>query len=223
MPAGLTKLDIDPANLDPNGIAENQTTVGAAELTLDGALCDLGTAGQFDIADAGYSTGVGGVKLLLDSAGDISGVVFTVTGLDQDGNSVSETVTGVTTTAVSTVNYYSQVTSIASDSAVASNVFVGTVTGELATKTIPVNRHSQTQCAVAVSGVTGTCQFDLQETFDNMGTTNGSDAGWFNVSSNQTADVAATASNGATAVRLVFDSYSDGAECQFHVSYNPCE
>jgi hypothetical protein len=162
--SGLKQLDVDPANLDPNGICENQTGSENDPLTLDGALCDLGTAGQFDIGDA-YSDGVGGVKLLFDSAGDVSTVIFTITGKDQDGISVTENVTGVTTTAVSTSNYYSQVTAIATSvAAYASNVFVGTVTGELATRTIPLNHHSQIAASMAVSGLTGTCQYDVQET-----------------------------------------------------------
>ncbi len=218
MTAGLLKYDIDPADLDPNGIAESQT-VSADDLALDGALCDLGTALQFDIGDA-YSDGVGGVKLLFDSAGDINTAVFTITGLNQDGIAITEVVTGVTTTAVSTVNYYSQVTVIAVTVAAATAVFVGTVTGELATKTVPVNRYSGHAASVAVSAKAGTVQFDIQETFDDL-RINVEDAAWFNILSNQTADVASEATVRATGVRLIFDSYSNGAELQFHVSFNP--
>jgi hypothetical protein len=219
MSSGLKKYDIDPADLDTDGICENQTTGGAANLVLNGALCDLGTALQFDIADA-YSSGVGGIRLLFDSAGDISTVVFTITGKDQDGIAVTETVTGVTTTAVSTVNFYSQVTQIAASAAVGSNVFVGTATGELVSRTVPLNRHSDSAAAVAVSGLSGTCQFDLQQTFDDFLQDSGT-INWFDISSDQAADVAATATLHATGVRCKFDSYTNGAELQFHVSYNP--
>ncbi len=221
MTAGLSSYDIDPAALDPNGIAENQTTGGAADLVLNGALCDLGTAAQFDIADA-YSAGIGGIKLLLDSAGDISSVVFTITGLDENGFVQTETVTGVTTTAVSTTKYWSQVTVIAAGAAVASNVFIGTVTGELVSPTTPVNRYSFHPAVGSISGLAGTCQFDLQETFDDLRTEAGNTgATWNNVLSNQSADVAGAATANATGIRLKFDSYSDGAELQFAVAYNP--
>lgn len=220
MSSGLKKYDIDPANLDPNGIAENQTTGGAANLVLNGALCDLGTALQFDIGDA-YSDGVGGVRLLLDSAGNISSVIFTITGKDQDGNTVTETVTGVTTTAISTTKYYSQVTVIAADSAVGSNVFIGTVTGEMVSRTVPVNRHSRIAAVAAVTGLAGTCQFDLEQCFDDMNTTTGDEATWFAFSSNASADIAAASDRGCSGIRCHFDSYSNGAELQFHVSYNP--
>jgi len=211
-----TKLDIDPANLDDNGIAENQTTAGAANLTLNGALCDLGTAGQFDIGDA-YSDGVGGVLLLFDSAGDINTVVFTITGKDENGKAQTETVTGVTTTAVSTTKYWSQVTQIAADSQVTSNVFVGTVTGGLATKWIPLNwRNEDSGAGVAVSGLSGTCQFDIDVTYDDVQGVSPSPT-WVTDQSNKSANMTATLPLHSTACRLKFDSYSNGAELQFHV------
>ncbi len=220
MSSGLKKFDIDPPDLDPDGIAESQAVTAPANVILNGALSDAGTALQFDIGDD-YSDGVGGVRLLFDSAGDINANVFTITGKDQDGNSVTETVTGVTTTAVSTVKYYSQVTVISPSISTTSNVFVGTVTGEFVSKTVPVNQHSQVGAAVAVSRLAGTCQFDLQQTFDDMRTVTGDAADWIDVSANANANVAAVASVNATAVRIHFDSYSSGAELQFHVSYNP--
>jgi hypothetical protein len=222
MVSGLKKYDIDPADLDPDGVAESQTVTAGNSLALDGALCDLGTALQFDIGDA-YSSGVGGVRLLFDAAGDINTAVFTITGVDQDGAAVTETVTGVTTTAVSTVNYYSQVTDIAVSVATATSCFVGTVTGELVSPTYVLNRFADEEAAVAISGETGTWQADIEQTFDNIANDGTGSATWFLVTSggNLSADVALTASKGATGVRLKFDSYSNGAELQFHVNSNP--
>jgi len=219
--AGLLNYDMDPADLDPNGICENQTTPGAANLVLNGALCDLGTALQFDIGDA-YSAGIGGVILSFDSAGDINTVNFTITGKDQDGVAVTEVVTGVTTTPVPTTKYYSQITNIAADAQVTSNVFIGTLTaGGLVSKSVGLNHYSANEAVMAVSGKTGTVTFDLQQTFQDLNDPNPSTVTWFDVSSNQTADLAAACTLGATGCRLKFDSYSNGAELQFHVSYNP--
>ena len=74
---------------------------------------------------------------------------------------------------------------------------------------------------MAAGGLSGTCQFDIQETYDDLRTTAPRNATWFNIVSDQSDDVASTATAGATGVRLKFDSYSNGAELQFHVSYNP--
>ena len=222
MAAGLKKYDIDPAALDDNGIAESQAVVvlTTPNLVLNGALADLGTALQFDIGDA-YSAGIGGVMLAFDSAGVISTNVFTITGKDQDGNSVTETVTGVTTTPKKTVKYYSQVTAITASIDTTSNVWVGTITGELVSKTIPINRYSSHPAEAAVSGLLNTCVFDLDQTFDDLRTTTGDSAAWFAFSATKSADIAAAAADRATGVRLRFVSYTDTAELQFHVSYNP--
>jgi hypothetical protein len=219
--AGLRTYDVDPAALDPNGICENQTQLINVSLDLDGALCDLGTALQFDIGDA-YSAGVGGVKLLIDSAGAIDTVVFTITGKDQDGNSITEDVTGVNTTAVSTVNYYSQVTEIATSiAAVDSNAFVGTVTGELATPTYVLNKFSNTGAGVSVAGLAGTCVFDIQETFSDIANNASTAAVWAVAVSDGAADTSTNLTIGATGCRLVLDSYTDTAELQFTIASNP--
>jgi hypothetical protein len=219
--AGLKTYDVDPAALDPNGICENQTQLINVSLDLDGALCDLGTALQFDIGDA-YSDGCGGVRLLFDSAGAIDTVVFTITGKDQDGVSVTEDVTGVNTTAVSTVNYYSQVTEIATSiAAVDSNVFVGTVTGELCTPTYVLNKYSNSGAGVSIAGLAGTCQFDIQESFTDLGSASPTTAVWAVTVSNGSVDTSTNLTIGATACRLVLDSYTDGAELQFTIASNP--
>ena len=215
----IHSYDIDPADLVADGIAESQAVVVLTDpaLVLNGTLCDAGTAGQFDIGDT-YGAGVGGVKLLFDAAGDVSTNVFTITGLDQDGVAVTETVTGVTTTAVSTTKYYSQVTSITASIDTTSNVFVGTVTGELATPTTHISRKDRLVGAtVAVGAVSGTCNYDIHQSFDNTEDSSITPV-WHKIAAGKTADFASNASVGAKAVRVVFNSYTNGAEAQFYVA-----
>ena len=213
----IKSYDIDPANLDPNGIAETQTVTAGNPLVLDGALCDLGTALRFDIGDA-YSDGIGGVRLVFDALGVINTVIFTITGADQNGNSVTEAVTGVDTLGVTTVNYYSQVTAIDVTIADATNVFIGTITGELCTPSVTISKKDRgIGATVAVGAVSGTCNFDIQQTFDNTDDTSVT-AIWHAVSAGQTADVASNAAIGAKAVRVKFNSYTDGAEAYFYVA-----
>lgn len=205
------RYDIDPADADADGIAEAQTQGAAGNLTLNGAQADLGTAGQFDVGDS-YSNGIGGVKIAIDSAGDISTVNFIVTGKDQDGNDITETITGVTTTEVQSTNYWSQITQIYADAAVGSAVNVGTV-DEIITRTLPLNHKCDSPATVAISGLSGTCQFDVDETFDDMSQHTGFN--WLTKLSNQSADVSGALTLNATACRLKFDSYTNGAELQF--------
>lgn len=209
-------FDMDPIDVDPDGIAENQTTPGAADLVLNGALADLG-GGVFDVADAGYSAGISGVRIAIDSAGDISGVIFTVYGTDQDGESVTETITGVTTTAVNSTTYWQTITRIAADSAVASNVFVGPI-NQIVSPTIPLNWRDHYPATFAVTGLAGTVQFDVQQSLSDFETdTDPDDMIWYDSQTDKTANVAGELARYATGCRLRWDSYSSGAELQFQL------
>ncbi len=212
-------FDIDPINVVTNGIAENQTTAGAADLVLNGSLSDLG-GGVFDIYDALYSAGVGGVRIAIDSAGDVSSVIFTVYGTDQDGIERTEAITGVTTTAVNSVVFWKTITRIAADSEVTSNVFVGPI-NQLVTATVALNWRNDFAATFVVGGVTGTLQYDIEETNSELlASTDPDDLVWAVSQSNKTADLTGSLLNYSTAVRLRFDSYSSGAESQFSVRQN---
>ena len=212
-------LDVDPIDVDPDGIAENQTLAGAGDLTLNGALCDL-NGGTFDVAVSGYGTGIGGVRIAIDSVGDISTVNFTVTGTNQDGIAITQVLTGVTTTAVESTVYWKTVTQIASDAAVASAVFVGPV-DKVITPTIVLNWRSNYSATMMVTTVTGTLQYDILESLINVTATQDFVGGHFDVSqSNKTAVLIATALLHATAIRLRLDSYSSGADLHFEVRQN---
>lgn len=211
-------FDMDPIDVDPDGICANQTTPGAANLLLNGALT---TAGVYNVnTTALYSDGIGGTKIAIDSAGDVSAVVFTVTGTDQDDVTISETITGVTTTAVNSTKFYKTITSIAAGAAVGSNVFVGPI-DQLITKTVPLNWRNDYTATFVVGDLTGTCQYDIEETNSELnGTTSPTSLVWAVSQSNKTANLAGSLLNYSTAVRLRFDSYSSGAELQFSVRQN---
>lgn len=208
--------DMDPINVDPDGICENQTTAGAADLVLNGVLCDL-NGGTFDVTVGGYSTGIGGVRIAIDSAGDIHTVIFTVYGTDQDGVSRTETITNVTTTAVNSVIFWKTITRIAADSAVGSNVFVGPI-DQIITPTLPLNWRLDFPATFDVNTLTGTCQYDIESTLSTFDVnTDPTTLTWFVAQSNKTADLLGELQRYTTGVRLRFDSYSSGAELQFAV------
>ena len=212
-------LDMDPIDVVTNGIAENQTTAGAANLVLNGSLSDLGS-GVFNIYTSLYSTGIGGVRIAIDSAGDVSSVIFTVTGTDQDGIARTEAITGVTTTAVNSTTFWQTITQIATDSAAGSNVFVGPI-NQLVSPTIVLNWRNDFAATFVVGGLTGTCQYDIEET--NMPITGATDPAtlvWGVTQADKTANLAGALLNYSTAARLRFDSYSSGAELQFSVRQN---
>jgi hypothetical protein len=212
-------LDMDPIDVVTNGIAENQTTAGAADLVLNGSLADLG-GGVFDIYTSLYSSGIGGVRIAIDSAGDISSVIFTVYGTDQDGIERTEAITGVTTTAVNSVTFWQTITRIAADNAVGSNVFVGPI-NQIVSKTLPLNWRNNYPATFVVGGLSGTVQYDIEESSSNLASnTDPSTLVWGVSQSNKTADLTGSLLNYSTATRLRWDSYSSGAELQFTVRQN---
>lgn len=210
-------FDMDPLDVVTNGIAKNQTLAGAGDLTLDGDQIKDGVWNIHDLTGGSYSDGIGGVKIAIDSAGDISSVVFTVYGTDQDGQTRTEEITNVTTTAVQSTTYWKTITQIAADAAVGSNVFVGAV-DEVVSETIPLNWRNNWPAAFVVASLSGTVQFDIQQSMSEFeAATDPSTLIWYDAQSNKTANIAGEFTRWQTAARLVWDSYSSGAELQFQV------
>jgi hypothetical protein len=99
-----------------NNIAQAQAVGGAIDLTLNGSLVSSGVA----LLNPPR-------RVVVISAGDDTGITFTVKGLLSDGvTAVSETITGANTSRTSTSNVYSAVSSITSSGAAAGNVSAGT-------------------------------------------------------------------------------------------------
>lgn len=207
----LRQVDVDPANVDADGLCASQSAAGAGNLTLNGALISGGVFTE---------SGAFGRQLSITSAGNDSGITFTITGTCPDGVAQTEIITGPNATTVEGSSYFRTVTSIAVSGATASTVTVGTV-DEVASKTYPLNTRSSDAATIAVD-VTGTVNYTVQETFEDVlpMTSPAQNTTWFNVTAlaSKTADTASAVTRGASAVRLVFNSYTDGAEIQMSIS-----
>lgn len=202
-----TKIDIDLADVDADGIATSQSLAGAGSLTLDGVLVTGG------IATLDYAR-----QISITSAGNDSGITFTVTGTDFNDKALSETITGGNVAAVETTGYFKTVTDIAGSGATASTVTAGTV-DEASSQIVPLNGDHSSTAATLVVDVTGTINYTTQQTFDDLQTEvlSSQSAAWFDVDASQTADLVSAATVGATGVRLIVNSYTSGAELQFFV------
>ena len=75
------QIDIAVLTNDANGIAEDQTTSGAADLSLDGALVSGGIA---------TTTNSTAQMVAIEGTGNNSGITFTITGTDPNGQAHSE-------------------------------------------------------------------------------------------------------------------------------------
>lgn len=180
-----------------NSIALLQTTAGAGNFTLDGALVSGGVA-TIPVAS----------QVTLTSAGNISGVNFTITGTDTRGQTVTEVLAGPNANTVTSVYTYATVTSIAVNGAVGTNTSVGNAQSG-ASPVIPLDLYLPFGSTTSVK-VTGTVNYTVQVSNDDPYVADQTTMVW---SSHPTAAlVGATASqigttaNAYRAIRLVTNS-----------------
>jgi hypothetical protein len=206
------RIDIDPANVDADGIADGNSSAGAT-VTIDGALASGGTFTSSD--------GLGRQLVILDLGADIqTGATYTITGTDSDGRAQVESLAGPGASAsVETTLYFQTVSSIAIASPVAgSTVDIGTV-DEVASKTVRTNFRGHNEATYSVD-VTGTVNFTVQELFEEIETDAPQSNGlWFSLSAltSKTADTVSVGTVNAAAARVIVNSYTDTAELQFVV------
>ena len=120
---------------DADGLSTAATIGSATTLTLNGTL----------IADSKYTTGdsIGQIITIL-SAGNDTGITFTVAGTDASGAALSEAVTGANADTASSTGYFNTVDSITTSAASAGDVSAGVLgssdAGEMGTGTIFAGR-----------------------------------------------------------------------------------
>lgn len=188
--------------IDDNGVAESQTTGGAGNLILDGAFVVDGVA----ILPAAQ-------QITLTSAGNISGVDFTITSKDQDGRDQVTVITGPNATTVQTTIFATEISQIAVDGAVASAVEVGSA-DDTVSATLPVNwREKNFAMGLFVELSSGaTLNYTVQHTPDPIQTSLTSEVFWFdNVALvNKTASDDGNIAVPVCAVRLKLNSFTSG-------------
>ena len=101
-----------------NNICLSQSVASATTMLINGSLAQSGVA---------YFQGTNKANVVIVSAGNDTGITFTVFGTDANGYAAqTEVVTGANTSRVSTVNVFSSVISITTSGATAAAVTVGT-------------------------------------------------------------------------------------------------
>lgn len=142
------------AAADDNGIAESQTTAGAANLTLNGALVTGGVA----ILDKPR-------RVIVTSGGNDTNITFTITGTTFGGQSVVETITGASGAAASTTVDFLTVTQVRASGATSlGGVIVGT-NGVAGSRWVRMDSWAFAQSAIQVD-VSGTVNYTVQTTMD---------------------------------------------------------
>lgn len=136
-----------------NNIALSQSVVGAANVTINGALASGGVA-TLDVPR----------RVLITSAGNDSGVTFTIYGTTFNNVSVSEAVTGANIgTAVSTVDFKT-VTRVATSGSTGAAITIGT-NGVAGSRWLRLDNWADAQTAIQCNA-TGTVNYTVQVTMD---------------------------------------------------------
>lgn len=203
----LKTIDIDLDAQDRDGIAQAQTITAATAMTLNGT---LGTT-------LDYARIIG-----VYSGADVSSSAFTIVGTNANGQSISETIaTGPNASTVVSTKLYKTITSVTPSATVAQNVEVGTVATTLSAESQVIPLTSR--CGVAPTiqvDVTGTINFSIQETFMDPQQTSTNSIVWSTPTafSAKTADLVAQLTVHASAMKVVINSYSSGAELQAYIA-----
>lgn len=211
------EINMDLANVDDDGVFQNQTLGGAGNFTLNGAEV---VSGEWVTPDLFAK------KIGFASTGNISGVNFTVSGY-QDKNKtipISETIAGPNNNTVKTTNYFYSIQSISASGAVGTNTKAGTV-DEAISKIIPIKRsysdRNERQVGLTFI-VTGTISYTVQQTNDDIQSLTDRNFNWLN-HDDSTLINATTSKNGnyiivPQAMRVKINSYSSGAELLIQVN-----
>ena len=211
------EIKMDLADVDPNGVFEDQTLVGSGYFTLNGAGV---TNGEWVTPD-GFAKKIG-----FESTGNLSGVTFIVSGYEDKNKTIliSEGVTGPNNSTVETTNYFYSIQSIVASGAVATNVEAGPV-DEAISQIIPIKRTFSDRNE-RITGLTfiktGTINYTVQQTNDNVQSKDDRTFNWLN--SDDSTVVNATTSKNSNyttmpmAMRVKINSYSSGAELLIQVN-----
>jgi hypothetical protein len=207
--------DIDPANVDDNGVADNLPVGTAWAFGTDAEW--LATGSGDDLAHRLVITTVGN-----EPAGNAP--VLTLVGTDQDGFSQTESITLPNATTIESTKYWLTVTSGTTQAATINTFDIGWV-DEVMTKLLPINYRAHEPATHGVD-VTGTINYTIEESLEeihpqlNAGTPE--NISWFSMEAltAKTADLKEPGELHSSAVRLVVNSYTDTAEIKWIVFQN---
>ena len=103
-------------------------------------------------------------RVLFTSSGNDSGITFTITGTNANGDTISETLTGGNAAAVYTVLDYNTVTSVTASGASAGTVSIGT-NGVAGSSWVRLDEYALPNLSIQAI-VTGTINYTVQQSYD---------------------------------------------------------
>jgi len=155
------------------------------------------------------------VTILGNAATNHSAKTFTITGTDAGGDAQSEAIAGPNGVAtVSTTKYFATVTSVTVSSTTGADTFDIGWTAVAVGSVYPVDWRSWRALNITAE-ITGTINFSIQETYDNVWRTDSPEqnAPWVSITAlaSKTATTSSQATVGATGIRTLINSVTAGA------------
>lgn len=144
-----------PTAVSTNGICLSQSP-GAGAITINGGFASGGVA----------TIGTCAQKVRLTSGGNDSGITFTFTGTDADGNVQSESVAGTNAGNSDTTKFYKTITSITHTGSVATTIIVGNLIASVSKSLINDTKINPFNLNLYAQLVSGTATFGMDYTFD---------------------------------------------------------
>lgn len=123
-----------------------------------------GSAGTISVGTNGVATNLQPRKIVLTSSGVDTGVNFTITGTDVNGNTQSEVLAGASAAAATSVLIYKAVTSITASGATAGTLIVGT-SAVSASRWIRLDEWAFNGIGIQCDA-SGTVNYTVQSTYD---------------------------------------------------------
>jgi hypothetical protein len=138
---------------------------------INSILVDAATTGALTVGRQGVATMDQQRQIAVASAGNDTGITFTLSGTDGNSAPISETITGATGASALTTKMFKTITSIVASNSIASTITVGT-TGIARSIILYCDRFVTPFNIGLGCTVTGTVNFDVQHTFDDVLTIN---------------------------------------------------
>ena len=162
-------------------------------------------------------------KIIITPTGAVTGN-YVLTGTDADGQTQTETLATDAANAVTSAKYYKTLTSVLAPSGLgAETVSIG-FTSAFASKTIPLEIYLQGQTVNCQVNVTGTANFDIEDTMDDIRASyspgpSQEDYVWLNDANftNKSASLSAPLAVVARAIRFAVNSYTNGVVIELDV------
>jgi hypothetical protein len=153
----------------------------------------------------------------ITSAANLSAITFTLTGTDPDDKPQTEAIVGPNASTVTGVKYWKTLTSISASATLGANTADFGIAANAVSKTIPVNYIQASFNVTHMVAVTGTINYDVEYTEQDIWTLVPSTLIWFNHATivNKTANFDGVTTSPIMASRLAINSVTGGATISY--------